>query len=534
MTKKFPYTARFDGCIVKASIEPELDKYLSKASLEDLKKLDIGSVVDLEKNIDLVGTVFNAAVINRLNRNDDGISTETALAIKDLFVHKPHNLEHKSNRIVGHIVKAGWSSFGGNQILSDDEVKGMTEPFNLTLGGVVYRLVDEKFAEMLVEASDESSSKYLSISTSWELGFTEFHIVLGSKNLNEAEIISDPEQIKELKKYLKAFGGPGKLPDGRYIGRLIVGEVGDVLPVGMAFTSKPAAEVSGVSTTDWVDLLTPEEKAQLVEQSEASTQNNQENCSQINETDVKNISQAETITMPKITNIKELLAAASSKDGLSEANVTEFIASQIEAKSKEWEIAQNAKANETKAVAERATKLETELAKANEQLTKVSEALDSMQKESVAKKKEEDFQTRMSAIASEFELSTKESELIAKQIRTLDEVAYASWFENFSVFAESKKKTSIAAAKEKTEAEIAEAKKVALASVAAPVVVTQTPAEIAKASEAAAAELATAALEKAKETPNQSVANTQAPVETTDPKKEWSDAFGGQNLKISV
>lgn len=531
MAKKFPHYARFDNCIVKASVDASLDKYLSKASLEDLKSLDLGTAVDLEKNIDLVGTVFNAAVVNRLNRNDDGIATDTALAIKDLFIHKPHNLEHKSQRIVGHIVKAGFSSFGDNKILTDDQVKGMTEPFNLVLGGVVYRLVDEKFADILVEASDETSDKYMSIATSWELGFTEYNLVVGSKNINEATIISDPEKIEELKKYLKCYGGPGQTPDGQYIGRLIVGEVGDVLPVGMAFTTKPAAEVSGVSTTTWVDLLSPEEKQQLVEQSDASSTNNEKNSSQTIETDVKNNSQANSPM--KIKSIQDLLTAASSKEGLSEANVAEFITTQLELKSKEWEAQQTEKSNAAKVAGEKVSVLETDLSKANTKIAELSAVVENMQKESSAKQKQADFQMRMSAIASEFELSAKESELVAKQILPLDEKSYASWFETFSVFAESKKKVSIAAAKEAADAKIQEeAKKlVSAASVTAPVVEVSKASEAAK--EVATAEVATAALDKVVEAPNQQVANTAEVTAGVDARKEWADAFGGSNLKIS-
>jgi hypothetical protein len=537
MEKKFPYYARFTS-IVKASVDSALDKYLSKASLEDLKSLDISTEVDLEKNIDLIGTVFNAAVINRLNKNDDGIATDTALAIKDLFIHKPHNLEHKSNRIVGHIVKAGWSTFGGNQMLTDEQVKGMKEPFNLVLGGVVYRLVDEKFADLLVESSDESSDKYQLIATSWEIGFTDYHIVLGSKNIAEAEIVSDPERIKELKQYLRCNGGPGKTPDGKYIGRLIVGGVGEVLPVGMAFTTKPAAEVSGVVTQDWTDLLSPEEKADLVTQTDASTEKIQENSSQTVELDVKNNSQAETPM--KFKTIKDLMAAIASKDSVTEASVSEFIAEQLEVKAKEWEAEQNKKANALKDTADRATALEGELAKANAKIAEVTATLESLQKDMQAKQREADFQTRMSAIASEYELSDKESELVAKQIKNLDETAYASWFENFSVFAASKNKKAIAAAKEEADKKVEEAKKLALAEIAkaseAQKTEEQKKLEIAQASEQEkkAAEVATAALEKTTETANQGVANAATPTTATDPRKEWTDAFGGENIKITL
>ena len=536
MARKFPYYSKFTS-VVKASVDAALDKYLSKASLDDLKSLDISTEVDLEKNIDLIGTVFNAAVINRLNKNDDGISTNTALAIKDLFIHKPHNLEHKSNRIVGHIVKAGWSSFGDNKMLSDEQVKDMKGPFNLVLGGVVYRLVDEKFADLLVEASDETSDKYQLIATSWEVGFTDYHIVVGSKNIEEAEIISDPEKIKEYSVYLRHNGGSGKTPDGKIVGRLIVGEVGEVLPVGMAYTTKPAAEVSGVITTDWTDLLSPEEKAELATQSEASTQKNQENSSQTINVDVKNNSQEKTPM--KFKSIKELLDAASSKDGLSEASVSEFIADQLEVKAKEWESEKAKKESSVKESLEKATALEGELAKANAKILEVTTTIESMQKDMQAKQREADYQTRMSAIASEYELSDKEAALVAKQITSLDEVSYASWFENFSVFAASKNKKAIASMKEEEAKKIEAVKKAVIEEVSkaseALKSEEQKKLEIAKASEEEnkAVEVAVAALDKTTESPNQAVANTTSTTIASDTQGEWKDAFGGDNIKIS-
>jgi len=528
--KKFPYRAVFDGCIVKATVDSALDKYLSKASLEDLKKLDIGASVDLESNIDLVGTVFNAAVINRMNRNNEGMTTSTALAIKDLFVHKPHNLEHKSSRIVGHIVKTGWSSFGGNKMLTDEEVAGMTEPFNLVLGGVVYRLVDEKFADLLVEASDETSGKYMTIATSWEIAFTKYHLCVGSRNVEEAEIISDPEKIEELKQYLRQEGGPGVLPDGRFIGRLIVGDAGDVLPIGMAFTTRPAAEVEGVLTSSFVDLLSDEEKAELVESSVASVENIENNNSQTIETVVKNNSQAESITM-KIKDIKELIAAAASKEGLSEASVQEFITSQLEQKAAEFEVAAKEKDNALKSATDKVAELESEVSKANETVAQLTERLNKVEQETAARQAEQDFQTRMTAIASEFELSEKETSLVAKEIRLLDETSYAAWYEKFSVFAESKSKKSIAAAKEAQEAAIKEAQEAVKLQISKASVSETATVETTSAVEKDAV---IAAVEKTVETPNQSVANTTTVDTGKTLKDEWKDAFGGTNMTVTL
>ena len=49
--------------------------------------------------------------------------------------------------------------------------------------------------------------------------------------------------VEELSKHLKSFGGSGKLEDGTPVHRLIVGEI---YPLGIGFTTNPAADVKGV------------------------------------------------------------------------------------------------------------------------------------------------------------------------------------------------------------------------------------------------------------------------------------------------
>jgi len=107
MSKKYKYTATFDN-VVFASSDIEKSS-ISKASLESLRPL-IPQDINLEKNIDLLGVAFNAAVVNKFNKNGDGIDSEAAVKIKDFFIHKPTNIEHDRDKIVGHIVSAGFST----------------------------------------------------------------------------------------------------------------------------------------------------------------------------------------------------------------------------------------------------------------------------------------------------------------------------------------------------------------------------------------------------------------------------------------
>ena len=152
----FLYRTKFDN-IVTASLNFDNNVLLSQASLEPLKSI-IPSSVNLEKNVDLVGAAFNAAVVNRFNKNGDGIDTNTAIAFKNYFIHKPTNIEHKKQRVVGHIVNSAFSSYGENKILSDEDVKGTLSPFNIALAAVVYKTVDRDFADALMDSNDPDSA----------------------------------------------------------------------------------------------------------------------------------------------------------------------------------------------------------------------------------------------------------------------------------------------------------------------------------------------------------------------------------------
>ena len=219
---------------------------LSKANIENLREL-IPSSVNLEKNIDLMGVAFNAAVVNEFNKNGDGIDTKTAIESVQQFIHKPTNIEHNKKKIVGHIVNAGFSDYSDSTILVNVD-ENETNPFNIALGAVVYKTVDKEFFSTLEKSTNPKNKMYNTVSASWEVGFSEYQIAVGSKNLKDAEIISDPEKVHEMKGMLKGFGGKGVTEDGKPIYRLITGKV---YPLGIGFTMKPAANVKGVISNQY-------------------------------------------------------------------------------------------------------------------------------------------------------------------------------------------------------------------------------------------------------------------------------------------
>jgi hypothetical protein len=244
--KTFPYNSIFAKITIKPIVSQDKDKYLAMASLEEVRAFL--PKIDSASNVDVLPVAFNACVVNRVNKNDDVIDTATALATYKNFLFKQINVEHNRKNVIGVILTAGFSEFGTDKPLTEDQVKGMSGPFNITLGGLVWRIVDSDLANLIEDSNDPTSGNYMKVSASWELGFTDYKIVLmpkGQKNLENGTIIEDAEEINKYKNKLSNLGGDGTTIDDQHVCRM---PCVDVLPLGIGFTERPAADVEGVAT----------------------------------------------------------------------------------------------------------------------------------------------------------------------------------------------------------------------------------------------------------------------------------------------
>ena len=238
------YTSTFASSPIKCLVGKEKDELLSIASLNNLR--DFIPNIDVENNSDLLPVSFTVATVNRINKNDDLITTDTALAIYKNFINKFIDIEHKRKNICGVILTSNFSEFGTEKFLTEDQVKNSVNPFNITLGGVIWKLANPEIAEIIEESNDPSSCDYLSVSSSWELSFESYDILClnkGQKNSSFGKVISNPEEVEKISKSLRSNGGTGNLNEQR-IYRMITG---NVTPVGIGLTEKPAADVKGVA-----------------------------------------------------------------------------------------------------------------------------------------------------------------------------------------------------------------------------------------------------------------------------------------------
>jgi hypothetical protein len=436
MNNQYKYITQFSTGQIKVC--PILtEEKITRASLDNLSSLIPSEEVNLNENIDLLGVAFNAAVVNRFNKNDDGIDTETALRIAKLFKHKPTNIEHKKEKVVGHILTAGFSSYGDSRILSLEELNDYSEAFNISLGAVVYKFVNKEFASALQASSEDPSSEYYGkISTSWELGFNDYKIAIGSSNLKEAEIISDPRHIDELKNKLKSYGGSGELEDGTKIYRLVVGEV---YPLGIGFTTNPAADVNGVITNDFeYEKPINEEKATVYQfKSHFFSKKN----SQSKNVDVKSQKERTMNLDNLISEVKEALLEKKISQETA-ANMTATFTEAIKKKDEEY----RKDLEHSKSLAEAAEKEKAELKASIDQVQQqLADALSKIEQFETERKTAEAlarFNSRMQEIDEIFELDDEDRQILAEDIKSLDEAdeAFASYKNKLAVMWKNKNK----------------------------------------------------------------------------------------------
>ena len=412
----FKYITTFSS-VLKPLVSEEKDKYLALASL-----MQVGNFipnVDTEKNVDLLPVAFNAAVVNRVNKNGDVIDTSTALASYKDFINKPINLEHNRERIVGVILTAGFSEFGSDVPLTEDQVKDLKGPYNITLGGVIWKIANPNLATMIEDSSDSTSANYQKISASWELGFNEYNLVViegDSKNIEDGSEISDASQIETLKSNLRTFGGSGKIDKSKSLYRKVMG---NVVPLGIGLTETPAADVKGVATVRIEEKQQPDE----------------ENISKIENLDVNTLIDNKAM---KITSIKDI----------NDENLKQATASQISDL-----IEQELKTASEKFAAEKAT-VESQLKSTKESLDTLVANQDTLQKEISALKEalsaveaekqkiiaSEKFNERMSAFDAEYELDSETRQILANEIADMDDSAFAAFKGKMAVFMKNKKK----------------------------------------------------------------------------------------------
>jgi hypothetical protein len=234
------FTTKFSA--IARAIPPTEDiKKEAFASLKDLEKL-LPDGIKPEDDKDLLYICANLVAFPCSNANGDAIDRATALKICKGFIKKFLDVEHNRNVVVGNIFNSGFTTFESNDIVDEDTVFNSDGLYNIAITGYLWRVIAGKLADFLIQASNENNKEFGAVSLSFEVGFDDYDIVVGSKILKDAQIITDTIEKQKYEKYLQANEGKGVDEDGNYVYRLLK----DVIPLGAGLVTRPASQVKGI------------------------------------------------------------------------------------------------------------------------------------------------------------------------------------------------------------------------------------------------------------------------------------------------
>ena len=398
--------AKFLGDL-KVLNDPELkDLGISRASLISEASSLIPESLDVEKGVDILPVVFNLAVVNSFNDNGDGIDSISAAKLVKNFIHRPINLEHYKTDIVGHIINASFSDKQPDFFERDiTDFIDRKEPFYITAAAVIYKHVYPDLANFISESSNKESPYYQAFSTSWEIGFNEFDVVVGegdSKEIYE----KGSEGFNSYKDNLKAFGGSGFSND-KPVNRFLKGSL---YPLGAAITENPAAKVKGIYTKVIEKVANANKK---------SSQNEKE--------DVTNTKDSDNFQMTEeqFKQLTELLKGISeAKNFDSESKASEAF-TEIQKTLKEVGDGWQTKAQKAEAEAE---KVEADLKASNakvesleKEIAEANKSIKGLKEDAAVRDAAEKFNSRMASLASEFDFTDSEEQIVSDEIRSLKE-----------------------------------------------------------------------------------------------------------------
>ena len=418
--------------------EEEFESFgLSEGSLQEAAQSLLPDDFDPEQNIDVLPVVFNLAKVNEFNKNGDGIDAKTAIAAVKRFINKPINIEHKKDKIVGHMINASFSEkefdFKNNDIESYADKK---EPFYINAAGLIYKSVYPKLAEAIVEASDEEEKSYQSISTSWELAFRQFEVAVGSKYLKDSDIATGAEK-EDLIQYIKGLGGDGEDEKGNLVNRLIVGQT---YPLGAALTKNPAAAVRGIHA--------PEDKLDNKNIEKISRNENID----VKSGKLKSIFNMETEQFEELIKKLSKSVASAVREDSEAKSVSESIRDTLTEHNDTWK-------SKIKVEQEAKAKAEAELGELQDSFKQTQEELNTLKNDVEAKTAVDLFNDRMNFIDSDYELTEKELALVTAEVKEIgsSETNFNSYKEKLEVIFAHKLKKNIDAQEADIKARINEA-----------------------------------------------------------------------------
>lgn len=482
----FKYFTNFES---SASIIKKSETNLSIASSLDPLLAQFPKNIDVQSSPDLLYFIANGARANEANKNSDVVQGSDIVKIAPMSIYRYITVEHKrQNGSQGVIIGSGFSEINTNEIITPEDAINLKTPFNWVICGAIWEVLNPGLVNYLIECADENSNCAFAASLSWELFFSDYKLLVGSKDLSEGQIITDEKQFTQLSKYLKANGGEGVIKEtNEPIYRLIVGEM---LPGGFSITNSPAAAVKGIlpiqnreqievvpndnaETNDVkkdeksyrppttvkvpadpnakpsindIEVENEEAAAKLnenLQKSVASEQeikekdnifiNNSQNPTTLQKNSVNKNTNLKTNTKIKYMKFKTRNDITPDKFTSLASEQATFIAESLNEYCDKFATDLETKANEVKVKDDEIKELKASIEKSNKEVKEIQSKLADVEKARASEKEQNDLNSRLSDLTSRFELSEKGVKAIATQIKGLDNDSYNKWVE----FAES-------------------------------------------------------------------------------------------------
>ena len=219
--------------------------------------------------------------------------------------------------------------------------------------------------------------------------------------------------------------------------------IGNVLPLGIGLTETPAAEVKGIAVkTD------SEKEVNLVDQKEQQEKSEKISQSTTNNVIENNLNRDKTMKIDSLKDIND-----DNMEQLSASAITDYIQEQLREASEKYAEEKSALEEASKAAAEDHEKLVTEHDALKTDFEGIKSELDKLVSEKEAKAAEERFTQRMSLFDEKFELNDTDRELIASDIKDLNEESFAEYVEKMKILMSAKDKEILAAASVEEESE---------------------------------------------------------------------------------
>jgi len=430
--KDYKYKLSFASKIVPIDSEKG-EKIISIASKNDnLIKL-LPKEVNLSDNIGFQLFQSEAFLVNKLNRNADGVRTLEGMKLKESAPFGFIDVSHNREKLVGVIANSVYTDIKTGKELSEDIVKDMTEPFAVSITGIIWKAANPDLAYAIANINSKDSELKDKVYCSWECIFNSFAILLIDKdkfNFSEGRLITNEKEVSELSKKLQCYGGTGMTSDGKKVGRIPIEDV-DLLGIGLV--EDPAGQLDPIVVDNKRDSkaslieMTEEKLKEIILntiQEQKNIENSENKISQANISIVNDTSNILSNKM-KIEKFEQLTDENIKEVGV--AGLKEIFASStkdlIDSKIKEISVEHTNKLAEKDKAIEAATKATQDLNKSveeiNQKLSKASEDLQKVLNENAQRDQLEAFSARMSTIEDGYDLDEKQKEIVANKVKTL-------------------------------------------------------------------------------------------------------------------